>query len=137
MTTQTKEIIDLANRLETNLKFNRDTFEEALREFMREIREAQNFINKDGAEFVRKVAKELVASFKDEINSYLNLVINQTENDLGRCGPLANVYESIRVAGCNRIVNPLVCSLSYISETKLIMLSIICLFNRRMDSGLV
>lgn len=108
MTTQTRELIELADTLEKNLKFNRDTFEEALREFMTEIRDAQRFINKEGTEFVRKVAKELVASFKEEINNYLNLVVNQTENDLGRCGPLANVYESMRVAGCNRIVNPLV-----------------------------
>lgn len=55
-----------------------------------------------------QVARELVTGFKDEINNYLNLVVNQTENDLGRCGPLANVYNSVRSAGCNRIVNPLV-----------------------------
>lgn len=34
--------------------------------------------------------------------------MNATENELGRCGPLANVYKSIVVAGCSRIVNPLV-----------------------------
>jgi prominin 1 len=107
MTRQTKELIDLATTLEHNLKFNRDSFEEALQEFILEIRAAQQFINKEGTEFVRKVAKELVLNFKIDINNYLNLVVNQTENDLGKCGPLANVYESVRVAGCNRIINPL------------------------------
>lgn len=108
MTVQTKELIDLADTLEKNLKFDRESFDEAIREFLKEIHQAQRFINKDGAEFVRKVARELVANFKDEINSYLTLVVNQTENDLGKCGPLANVYDAVRVAGCNRIVNPLV-----------------------------
>lgn len=55
-----------------------------------------------------QVANELVISFEEEINAYLNHVVNQTENELGRCGPLANVYKSVVVAGCNRIVNPLV-----------------------------
>lgn len=57
MTRQTKELIDLATTLEHNLKFNRDSFEEALREFINEIRAAQQFINKEGTEFVRKVRK--------------------------------------------------------------------------------
>lgn len=130
MTEQTKEMLTLSRRLEENLKFNRSSFNVALEEFIREIKFAQDFINKEGTEFVQKVninakqndqghllamtsfvfqvANELVSSFEEEINSYLNLVVNQTENELGRCGPLANVYKSVVVAGCNRIVNPLV-----------------------------
>lgn len=55
MTEQTKEILQLAHNLEDNLKFNRSSFEEALRAFLKEIKDAQNFINKEGTEFVRKV----------------------------------------------------------------------------------
>lgn len=43
-----------------------------------------------------------------EITAYLTHVINKTTNDLGRCGPLSNVYESLLVAGCNRVVDPFV-----------------------------
>lgn len=55
-----------------------------------------------------QVASELVTKFKHEIDSYLDLVINTTENELGRCGPMANVYRSVVEATCSRIVNPLV-----------------------------
>lgn len=55
-----------------------------------------------------QVASELVTKFKHEIDSYLDLVVNTTENELGRCGPLANVYKSVVEASCSRIVNPLV-----------------------------
>lgn len=44
-------------------------------------------------------------------------MVNQTENELGRCGPLANVYKSVVVAGCNRIVNPLVSLFLWYPET--------------------
>lgn len=62
-----------------------------------------------------QVAHELVVSFEEEINNYLTLVVNQTENELGRCGPLANVYKSVVEASCSRIVNPLVCLFFIIS----------------------
>lgn len=55
MTEQTKEMLALSHQLEENLKFNRSSFEVALKDFIKEIKYAQNFINKDGTEFVRKV----------------------------------------------------------------------------------
>lgn len=62
MTTQTREILDLATDLDRTLKFNRDSFEEALQEFIKETKEAQDFINKEGTEFVRKVNKKAIIS---------------------------------------------------------------------------
>lgn len=55
MTDQTKEMLTLSRRLEENLKFNRSSFKVALDEFIREIKFAQDFINKEGTEFVQKV----------------------------------------------------------------------------------
>lgn len=55
MTEQTKEMLTLSRRLEENLKFNRSSFNVALEDFIKEIKFAQNFINKEGTDFVRKV----------------------------------------------------------------------------------
>lgn len=55
MTEQTKEMLMLSKRLGNNLKFNRTSFEEALLEFIEDIRYAQDFINNEGTKFVRKV----------------------------------------------------------------------------------
>lgn len=55
MTEQSKEMLTLSRRLEENLKFNRSSFNVALDDFIKEIKFAQNFINKEGTEFVRKV----------------------------------------------------------------------------------
>lgn len=68
MTEQTKEMIDLAKRLEENLKFNRSSFEEALKEFLLEIKNAQQFINKEGHEFVRKVGSIFAIYFLFNLN---------------------------------------------------------------------
>lgn len=45
---------------------------------------------------------------KSEIDTYANLVVHRTENDLGRCGPMSNVYNSTVVAVCNRVIDPFV-----------------------------
>lgn len=67
MTTQTREILDLATDLDRTLKFNRDSFEEALHDFVAETKAAQEFINKEGTEFVRKVSQQIVLYFLAEI----------------------------------------------------------------------
>lgn len=56
MTEQTKEMLTLSRRLEENLRFNRTSFKVALEDFIREIKFAQDFINKEGTEFVQKVS---------------------------------------------------------------------------------
>lgn len=35
-------------------------------------------------------------------------MVNKTENDLGKCGPLSNVYKTVVVSACSRIIDPLV-----------------------------
>lgn len=62
MTEQTKEMLTLSRRLEENLKFNRSSFEVALSDFIKEIKFAQDFINKEGTEFVRKVSNTALSS---------------------------------------------------------------------------
>lgn len=108
MTEQTKEMIDLANKLETSLLFNRSSFEEALKSLQKEIQDAQDFIVKNGTEFVQNVTQKLVLRFKSEIDFYLDLVITKTQNELGKCGPLSTVYNSALVATCNRVIDPFV-----------------------------
>lgn len=82
-----------------------------------------------------QVAQELIVNFKDEINSYLNLVVNKTQNDLGKCGPLSNVYKSVHVAACNRIVNPWVSSTRGTRHIGSISFSSWKRSANRMDSG--
>ncbi|XP_059619971.1 prominin-like protein isoform X2 [Phlebotomus argentipes] len=100
------EILMLALDLDKTLHFNSASFEEAINKFLVETDKAQEFINKNGTEFVRQVISELTTGFRNEITTYLELVVKTTENDLGRCGPISNVYNATLVAACNRIIDP-------------------------------
>ncbi|XP_055619543.1 prominin-like protein isoform X3 [Toxorhynchites rutilus septentrionalis] len=102
----TTELVNLSVTLDTSLKFGKDSFALAIDDFLTHIQEAERYINENGQQFVEAVTHELTNGILDQIHSYLNLVIVSTSKEIGRCGPLANVYASMTVATCNRIVDP-------------------------------
>jgi Prominin len=108
MLQQSQELLFLSKDLEKNLKFGEPSFEDAILKFLQEVKEAQEFIGKYGTETARQLARELAEEFTTEITDYLYLVINKTENEVGRCGPLSNVYKAVYVATCKRVVDPFV-----------------------------
>lgn len=108
MTAQTAEMRQLAVQLDETLKFNRSSFGEAMKALQEEIIQANEFISVNGTLFVKQVARDLTARFLAEITAYLEHVIHKTKNELGRCAPMSNVYNSLLVAGCNRVVDPFV-----------------------------
>lgn len=102
----TNELVNLSTSMERNLRFGKDSFAVAIGDFLAEIQDAETYINEHGQPFVEEVTTELTNGFLDQIHSYLNLVIQSTSKEIGRCGPLSNVYDSMTVATCNRIVDP-------------------------------
>lgn len=102
----TNELRNLSTTLERSLKFGKDSFAVAIEDFLEHIQKAEEYINRDGQKFVEEVTNELTSGILEQIHSYLNLVIESTSKNIGRCGPIANVYDSMTVATCNRIVDP-------------------------------
>ncbi|XP_038115804.1 prominin-like protein isoform X6 [Culex quinquefasciatus] len=102
----TSELRNLSTTLERSLKFGKDSFALAIEDFLEHIQKAEAYINVQGQKFVEDVTSELVNGILQQIHSYLNLVIEATSKNIGRCGPIANVYDSMTVATCNRIVDP-------------------------------
>lgn len=108
MIANTKELLEKAHSLDKNLKFGSNSFAESIQKLLTEIEEAEQFINTEGSSFVKDVAIELIDEFKSNILTYLTMVVTNTQNNVGKCGPISNVYDSVLVAGCNRIVDPFV-----------------------------
>uniref|UniRef100_A0A1Q3FI76 Putative conserved plasma membrane protein n=2 Tax=Culex tarsalis TaxID=7177 RepID=A0A1Q3FI76_CULTA len=102
----TSELRNLSTTLERSLKFGKDSFALAIEDFLDHIQKAELYINEHGQPFVEAVTSELTNGILEQIHSYLNLVIEATSKNIGRCGPIANVYDSMTVATCNRIVDP-------------------------------
>lgn len=104
----TNRLLLLSKKLNEKLLFKQVSFEKAINILIKEIDDAERFLNEQGTAYVQQVAHELLDSFSKDINGYLKLVINATKDDVGRCGPISNVYNSMIVATCNRVVDPFV-----------------------------
>uniref|UniRef100_A0AAG5DE06 Prominin-like protein n=1 Tax=Anopheles atroparvus TaxID=41427 RepID=A0AAG5DE06_ANOAO len=106
MIASTNQLIKLSTTLDSSLKFGERSFSDAIDKFLTQISEAEKYINENGKAFVQNITAELVSGFTRQIYAYVNLVIDSTQNDIGLCGPVHNVYQSVIVASCNRIVDP-------------------------------
>lgn len=104
----TNRLIELAKATETTLNFKQTTFEQAITKLMKEIEDAERFINEEGTSYIQRVAHQLLDNFSRNIKAYLNLVINVTTSEVGQCEPISNVYNATLVAVCNRVVDPYV-----------------------------
>lgn len=104
----TNRLLSLAKSLDEKLHFKQTTFEKAIVKLIQEIDEAERFLNEQGTSYVQQISHELLDNFSRNVKAYLNLVINTTTNDVGRCEPISNVYNSTIVTICNRVVDPFV-----------------------------
>ena len=106
----TTRLLHLSKKLNEKLLFKQVSFEKAINLLIKEIDDAERFLNEQGTAYVQQVAHKLLDIFSRDIQGYLNLVINATKSDVGRCAPISNVYDSMIVATCNRVVDPFVSS---------------------------
>lgn len=104
----TNRLLQMAKLLDEKLHFKQMSFDKAIMKLVQEIDDAERFLNEEGTSYVQQVSHELLDNFSRNIKAYLSLVINATANDVGRCEPISNVYNSTIVAICNRVVDPFV-----------------------------
>lgn len=127
----TNRLLILSKKLNEKLLFKQVSFEKAINMLIKEIDDAERFLNEQGTAYVQQVAHELLDSFSRDIKGYLSLVTNATKTDVGRCGPISNVYDSMIVATCSRVVDPFVSGSQCLNRG---LTNVSCL--SRMDSGL-
>jgi len=57
---------------------------------------------------VFQLAKEFGEEFNKHIDQYLQRIVNQIREDVGKCWPMSQAYNATIVAGCQKILNPYV-----------------------------
>lgn len=108
MVASTQNMLAKSERLDQNLKNGKNSFNEAVTEMLADIEQAEGFLNGEGKDFVRAVASEMLVKFKEHFMIYLDMVVTATQQDIGRCGPISNVYNATIVGACNSVVEPFV-----------------------------
>ncbi|XP_058796560.1 prominin-like protein isoform X2 [Phymastichus coffea] len=106
MTNLSNQLSDKAVKLQEHLKFNHSSLAAAIPSLIKKVDKAQVFISQEGPEHVKALAAEFGKAFLYQVNSYLNYVIGNVFDNIGKCGPISNAYNATIVAGCNKILDP-------------------------------
>lgn len=107
MVASINEILTTTSKLDESLKFGSNSFPEAIQNFIGETRRAESFINSRGTAYLRQAVQNFTMDFMEEITFYLDRVVDKTQNEIARCGPISNVYNASVVATCNKIIDPI------------------------------
>ncbi|KAK9295899.1 hypothetical protein QLX08_009931 [Tetragonisca angustula] len=101
-----EQLVTKAVTLEEKIKFNHSSMAEAIHHLVDEVTKAQQFLNKDGPEYVQQLATKFGNAFLRQVDDFLERVIIYALSNVGRCGPVSNAYNATLVAGCNKILDP-------------------------------
>ncbi|CAD1473479.1 unnamed protein product, partial [Heterotrigona itama] len=101
-----EQLVTKAVTLEEKIKFNHSSMAEAIHHLVDEVTKAQQFLNKDGPEYVQQLATKFGNAFLRQVDDFLERVIAYALLNVGRCGPVSNAYNATLVAGCNKILDP-------------------------------
>ncbi|XP_025422420.1 prominin-like protein isoform X2 [Sipha flava] len=106
-------MLDISQRLEStaiqlqeHLRFNHSSLRHAVEHLLVEVEQAQHFLYTEGPTIVTKLAKEFGQEFNKHIDQYLERIVNQVREDIGKCWPMSQAYNATIVAGCKKILNP-------------------------------
>ncbi|RLU21443.1 hypothetical protein DMN91_005816 [Ooceraea biroi] len=104
---QRSELLSVnALMLQENIKFNHSSMADAIHDLVDEVTKAQQFLNKDGPEYVQYLATRFGNAFLQQVDKFLEHVIDSAIDKIGRCAPVSNAYNATLVAGCNKILDP-------------------------------
>lgn len=101
-----RDLHDNATALSHHLRFNHSSLSDAVDSLLLDLRQAQSMLNSQGPAIVRAIAEEFGKEFGLHIQSYLNRVEKEAEANIGKCWPIALIYNATVVSTCNNILDP-------------------------------
>ncbi|KAK6623813.1 hypothetical protein RUM44_010669 [Polyplax serrata] len=92
--------------LKEHLKFNHTSLKDALESLISEVNRAQVYLRKNGTTELKALLDDFITQVVTNLEEYLNRVANKTKNNIGKSGPLSNVYNATVASACNRVMDP-------------------------------
>ncbi|CAG9136602.1 unnamed protein product [Plutella xylostella] len=108
ITADTSKLHETATALRDGLRFNHSSLAEAVAHLMAETEQAELFLNTQGPQLIQNLTRDFGDSIAAPMRAYLERVVRAAGSDVGRCGPLAQAYNSTRDAACTHVLMPIV-----------------------------
>ncbi|KAL0278786.1 UNVERIFIED_CONTAM: hypothetical protein PYX00_000496 [Menopon gallinae] len=94
------------SNLKEHLKFNHTSLHDAIVMLLNETENAQLYLRKNGSAEMRALIQDHLNENLKKLENYVHRVIEKIKTDIGRCGPMSNVFNATKVAVCNRVLDP-------------------------------
>ncbi|KAG7302597.1 hypothetical protein JYU34_012535 [Plutella xylostella] len=107
ITADTSKLHETATALRDGLRFNHSSLAEAVAHLMAETEQAELFLNTQGPQLIQNLTRDFGDSIAAPMRAYLERVVRAAGSDVGRCGPLAQAYNSTRDAACTHVLMPI------------------------------
>ncbi|XP_067120917.1 prominin-1-A-like isoform X2 [Centruroides vittatus] len=96
----------LGEQLQKDTRVGNRTIQEALPDLLQQAQTAQEFIQTKGKEEIKRLAKEFITEFTGLMDQYAFYVQQQVENNIGKCGPISQAFNTSIIATCSEILLP-------------------------------
>ncbi|XP_017784995.1 PREDICTED: prominin-like protein isoform X2 [Nicrophorus vespilloides] len=101
------EVINLANTTDYAMRFGKDSFEEAIKDLVDNIKYAQDYLTNNGTIEIKSITKQFSTTILDQAKNYTTRIIYHFEQKIGDCGPVALVLNGTLTATCDNILAPM------------------------------
>ncbi|XP_034658045.1 prominin-like protein isoform X2 [Drosophila subobscura] len=108
------KLTSMINKMKTNLKmidelilYQNLDFNATINTLVNTVKKSQTFIQTQGKKFINELGKNLTATIEEMITEYITMVINESNENVGRCEPLAYIYHQGVDMVCHSIVDPI------------------------------
>lgn len=102
------EINKILKKIDQIILYEEHDFNNTILILMRTIIKSEKFLQTKGMHFVNKLAKNLTLELIDMMTHFISKVINECNDEVGKCKPLANIYYQGVYYICERLVDPIV-----------------------------
>ncbi|XP_002025590.2 prominin-like protein isoform X1 [Drosophila persimilis] len=107
LTTIVEKMKSNMKRIDELILYENRDFNNSIRLLLKAVRESQTFIQTKGTRYINELGKNLTSTISNMIDEYISMVIDESNENVGRCEPLAYIYHQGVDLVCRSMVDPI------------------------------
>ncbi|KAH8302675.1 hypothetical protein KR044_009395 [Drosophila immigrans] len=101
------EITVTVAKIDKLLLYNNLSYGESVLTLLEATSRAEKFIKERGQQFVNSLIDNTTRTVEDQINNYVQMVVKECNTNVGKCAPLAYIFDRSVDHICKRLVDPM------------------------------
>lgn len=108
-----KQISETVSKIDKLLLYNDLPYGDSISALLQTADRAELFIKQRGQSYINRLFDNATKTVEDQIDKYIHMVIRECNNNVGKCAPLAYIYDSGVDLICKRLIDPMVSGYHY------------------------